>query len=385
MRCLNWKLSASLTFCLLIGASWAMADGVLTIPANPTATVNTNGGVPSAAGKGGVCPPASTSSTNTIQIVGGNSGSSSVNRNCGNFIISVDRNNVGGSCIFCITDSRNQHTMVGFTADDMQFRINGIINIGPGLDSGYSTDYATASSTVLGSTLPSAIASMYVGSPDIGNRSTQVSSQILLFGCETNVYAAVCGSAAAMPDHIMAYAGDTLANTIADPIAAAPAFQVTDPGLLTHGGSKRVTTQFDKTDATLANVTGLSVNVKAPATTVQVSGAYHFRAYLYVAPAAAGGEKFAIAGTATATSIKYQVSCVNASTTAIIPFTGAYQTALAGAVGEHASGVTAMTCTIEGDLVVNAAGTLTVQFAQNTASGTSSVLTNSTFEVTGIF
>lgn len=38
MRCINWKLSASLAVCLAIGTSWALAAGVTTPPANPAVT-----------------------------------------------------------------------------------------------------------------------------------------------------------------------------------------------------------------------------------------------------------------------------------------------------------------------------------------------------------
>lgn len=133
----------------------------------------------------------------------------------------------------------------------------------------------------------------------------------------------------------------------------------------------RVSTQFDKTSSTtLGDVTGLSINVEA-------SKQYAFRAVLFTSSGSSGGVKAAIAGTATATSIRYEGLTYNAAALSA----QTRSTALGTAVG----GVTAVTAAliiIEGLIVVNAAGTLTVQFAQNASNGTaSSVLTGSYFQV----
>jgi len=141
---------------------------------------------------------------------------------------------------------------------------------------------------------------------------------------------------------------------------------------LKDAGRARVSTQFDKTNTTLANVTGLATDRDL------VSGStYTFEADLFINADATGGSKFAISGTATATSIVYEIMLLDDST-------GAYthvsrQTALNGSGGQ--AGTTAGYCRIKGTIVVNAGGTLTVQFAQNAASGTSSVLVNSTLRV----
>lgn len=133
----------------------------------------------------------------------------------------------------------------------------------------------------------------------------------------------------------------------------------------------RVSTQFDKTsDTTLANVTGLTATVVA-------GKFYRFEATLYTSSNVAGGVTAAIAGTATATSIVYEGITTDAGLS-----TQTRATALATAVG----GVTAVTAgyiRITGTIQVNAAGTLTVQFAQNASNGTaSSVLVGSTFVLT---
>lgn len=131
----------------------------------------------------------------------------------------------------------------------------------------------------------------------------------------------------------------------------------------------RVSSQFDKTNTTLANVTGLTASVVA-------GKVYKFEANLYFDADATGGSKFAIAGTATATAIIYHVDEICDATNA---FTiNSRQTALAGSAGQ--AGCTAGVTKITGTITVNAGGTLTVQFAQNASNGTSSVLVGSTFK-----
>src|SRR5574337_77358 len=132
----------------------------------------------------------------------------------------------------------------------------------------------------------------------------------------------------------------------------------------------RVSTQFNKTsDTTLANVTNLTHDVNAGKT-------YSFEARLFTTSVNTGGVKAAIGGTATATSIIYEGRTIDAGVT-----TQSRATALGTAVGA-VTAVTAALIIIKGTIVVNAAGTLTVQFAQNASDVTaSSVLVNSSFVV----
>lgn len=142
-------------------------------------------------------------------------------------------------------------------------------------------------------------------------------------------------------------------------------------GYVTTGGLSRVSTQFDKTsNTTLGNVTGLTVNVAAGRT-------YSFRAVLYTTSNIGGGVQAAIGGTATATAIVYQGRTLSSTTV------GANDraTALGTAVGAITT-VTVAFIEIDGTITVNAAGTLTVQFAQNASNGAaSSVLVGSSFIV----
>jgi hypothetical protein len=129
-----------------------------------------------------------------------------------------------------------------------------------------------------------------------------------------------------------------------------------------------VTTQYDKTNTTLGNVTGLTFNVEA-------GKKYSFNAILYTTSDVAGGVQAAIAGTATATSIIYEGETHSGGT-----ITQGRGTSLGTAVGAITA-VTAATMYINGTITVNAAGTLTVQFAENAAVATSSVLVGSRFEL----
>lgn len=165
-------------------------------------------------------------------------------------------------------------------------------------------------------------------------------------------------------------------------VAEAGAIEYTTPQLfftndggqrqeLFQGQQSRVSTQFDKTnDVSLANITGLTATLVAGKT-------YRFTAKLFTTSNVGGGVQFAIGGTATATNIIYDGLTTDAGLT-----TQGRGTALATAVGA-VTAVTAASCVIAGTITVNAAGTLTVQFAQNASNGTaSSVLVGSTFVVT---
>ena len=135
--------------------------------------------------------------------------------------------------------------------------------------------------------------------------------------------------------------------------------------------SSRVSTQYDNSTTTLGNVTGLTATV--------ISGkTYRFEAKLYTTSDIAGGVKAAIAGTATATAIIYEGLTTDAGLV-----TQGRGAALGDAVGS-VTAVTAAYITISGTITVNAGGTLTVQFAENAATATSSVLVGSRFTVTEI-
>lgn len=138
---------------------------------------------------------------------------------------------------------------------------------------------------------------------------------------------------------------------------------------LFQGQQSRVSTQFDKANTTLANVTGLTANLAAGKT-------YRFESELYTTSNVASGVKFAIAGTATATNIIYEAIVIDANVNAA----QTRATALATTVGA-VTAVTNALCTITGTITCGNAGTLTVQFADNAGTNTSSVLVGSMFVV----
>lgn len=61
--------------------------------------------------------------------------------------------------------------------------------------------------------------------------------------------------------------------------------------------------QFDKTDATLSNVTGLSLSLSV--------GTYTFEATVFIDAAAAGGFKIGVGGTVIATSVLFQITAID--------------------------------------------------------------------------
>ncbi len=81
--------------------------------------------------------------------------------------------------------------------------------------------------------------------------------------------------------------------------------RVTPNGYVVSPQNTRVASIFSKTsDVTLANVTGLTVNVSA-------GKSYSFEATLLYTAGASGGNQYAIAGTATATAIRYNIQSVS--------------------------------------------------------------------------
>lgn len=149
-----------------------------------------------------------------------------------------------------------------------------------------------------------------------------------------------------------------------------PMARVTNKGFFLWNGQKRVTTQFNKVSSTtFSDITGLSVSVEA-------GKAYEFYAKLWITAPASGGCKVAMSGTCTITSL---------TVGGFIP-TANYGTATA--LNSSIVSTTAAVTTwaeIHGTIVVNAAGNLTVQFAQGLSNATqSSVRVGSIFIVNQI-
>lgn len=137
----------------------------------------------------------------------------------------------------------------------------------------------------------------------------------------------------------------------------------------------RSTAQVDVTSSTtLVAVTGLSVALAA-------AGVYSLYCHITGTAGASGGAKFAFANgdTLTATSISYTAYNYNAGTINAVTTT----TTLGNAVGAATAVIT--NAVMVGTIVVNAAGTIVVQIAQNASNGTpTSALVNSFLVVTRI-
>lgn len=127
------------------------------------------------------------------------------------------------------------------------------------------------------------------------------------------------------------------------------------------------TTTTATSNVTLANITGLSANLIAGKT-------YTFEMHLFTTATVTGGVQFDLGGgTATATSLEAEGFLNSGSTITASTRT----TTLTGVICSSATPATG-TCTINGSIVVNAAGTFVPRFAQNTTNaGASTVLTGS--------
>lgn len=135
----------------------------------------------------------------------------------------------------------------------------------------------------------------------------------------------------------------------------------------------RVSTQFDKTNTTLADVTGLSIGLRG-------NSIYQFKAVLFVDADATGGQKYTITYSSSLNNIIYQINSIANSTSALV--ITSRQTSSGGSAGQ--AGQTGYFVTIEGHINTLSSGTLKVQFAQNAASGTSSVLVGSNLHAQNI-
>lgn len=175
------------------------------------------------------------------------------------------------------------------------------------------------------------------------------------------------GGAGAAPTTLGAQAANKFLSGPVSGSAAVVTARLIDP-LDLESTVVTLATQFDKTNATLADITGFTFTLVAGKT-------YHFRAVLHVLGDGTGGSKIAMGGTCTATTIIASgYGLANAG-----GVTYGRATALASQI--LANLLTTQMFIIEGTIIVNAGGTLTVQFAQNSASGTSSVLVGSSFQV----
>lgn len=137
------------------------------------------------------------------------------------------------------------------------------------------------------------------------------------------------------------------------------------------GLTRRLAAQFDKTNSAVVSfVTGLAFNVEAGLP-------YTFIAYLPYIADVTGGHKYTLSGTCTATTVWFHISSLDDATSAFV--VTSTKTSLGSEAGQ-ASSVAGMTV-IRGYILVNAAGTLRIAFAQNAANATSSLRAGASFRL----
>lgn len=157
------------------------------------------------------------------------------------------------------------------------------------------------------------------------------------------------------------------AMTIQGLSAGVATTQINMSGYFQWAGQARVTSQID-VNASTTPVTVHSIGL--------VSGrSYQFRWVLHVTADAVGGQKYSIGGL-TPTATIYQVNILNNSTNAYVVTSRQTTFGSTTQVGSTSNFVV-----IEGTITVNVGGTLSFQFAQAVASGTSSVLVGSSIQV----
>ena len=149
-------------------------------------------------------------------------------------------------------------------------------------------------------------------------------------------------------------------------------------GLVGKSVIKRLSATLTVTDSdTPVDIPGLSVDVLAGST-------YHFRAHLILNTSCDGGFRVKLSGTCTRTTMNYNCLMIDLSTLTIIACS-TNQTALDQNMGTTtADAVADGVATIEGTIIVNAAGTLKLQLAQwaEVHFGQANCLLGSTFHVT---
>jgi hypothetical protein len=127
----------------------------------------------------------------------------------------------------------------------------------------------------------------------------------------------------------------------------------------------RVAANFTKSaDVTLAGITGLLVNLESGKT-------YGIEAWVPATLDAVGGGQWQVGGTFTNTNSVYDVRIYNAATGAI---SAANRGTSVGGTLINITGVASASYIVSATITVNAGGTFTINFAQQAASGASSVL-----------
>lgn len=143
--------------------------------------------------------------------------------------------------------------------------------------------------------------------------------------------------------------------------SATAAFAVKQDGYFTYPGIKRLTADVVvANDATVNDVTDLSVTLR--------SGRTYFFKFTVFSTSGAGGARFAINGTATATSIRYSVNRIDIANVNDMSMGTALDAEFTNA------STNGLITTMEGTIVCNAGGTFLLGFAQSVSNAANSTL-----------
>lgn len=377
MRCINWKLTASLTFCLLIGASWALATGTLTLPANPVYNLISNGGIPS----GGFRAGGTETSTGgvgscVIQAAGGNLGTFvDLNTPRGaNFDISCDSVEAGSyaGTYFRITDTNvgggeSKFEVLAVKGDNMTY-VNGLDVQPQTISSGQpnpfyyrqffrktskSRSMFTVHTDQPSDTIP--VASTWGGIRVVlGNQ---------LFPLWQN-YGSVFFNSAQY---------DALTSTPTDGILVS---EQMDNGNYFSNQLTRTTAAYTNATTTLGilSTTSGSGALTAP---ILSGRTYDFHGKIYITTAT-GGIKLAINSNSTVSAIRYDVRCTDYATTAVVG--AGFATSLGTAAGATSTNFTGGgMCEIDGTATMSAGSNYTI--TMDCANASAVCTTTSTTDV----
>lgn len=330
----------------------------------------------------------------TVEIDGGNGGAGTTyGGNGGSAILHGGQNGTGaggapGLPGFAAVKGGNASAFGNSNGGDV-FLIGGIPN-GSGISGniylGTSPSLAVRGNVGIGLATPPLSLLDVKGGTAIGTFAGVTVAPINGLIVSGNIGAGVSAPTAA----VMIKAGTATANTAPLKFTAGTNLTTPEPGAVEYDGNSiyvtnndairqelvqtqlsRVPSNFTRAaNTTLANVSNLTANLA-------VGKTYMFEATLFVNADAVGGAKFNIGGTNSQKSMTYEVQ-------EVCDATG--QTVISSRFTSRSYAATQTGCTaglveIKGTITVAKAGTMTILFGQNTATGTSTIAAGSTLKV----
>lgn len=150
-----------------------------------------------------------------------------------------------------------------------------------------------------------------------------------------------------------------------------PATALDVTGIERTSGHRSVTNDFVVTNSTVLT------DIPNTVVTLNDGQRYSFTAKLFVTADAAGGSKYAVAFNGTVTSIVYEVVAISEASN-LIPIISR-KSSVGASIGN--TGETALWVNIDGTIAVNNGGQLSIQFAENVSTNTSTIKAGSFLRV----